>query len=443
VRDGAGPVQSGQTVHCHIVPSTLDLKVPVLLDGDVNLAFLTKSVRFADAAFPTKALTDYLQDATTILGGRPVPTVDVPLQGPTIDGAIPPASTVNVNVASTTAVLPPRVTSAVPDIALPNMGVPAPSSDNGLSGVPGLLGALAGTIPIPALAPVQLAVTWRIEKVDGSPAPSGSYAQVPGGSASGTDVFFLFFGDLQELTQTGPTPTTFLVIATVTLTVPNATPVTLDLPAIPIVVPGIPIPTLMLLSNATNFGVSNVLDDDMARMVMVPSNSRIASLASLTNALNSMVVPVIQQLSILPTPPWWAPGLLGTLGQLVSLVTSYTPVGDRYPLPVVVADRVPDASAIDYSSGWFDNFDEEDRSVLLLGIPGTKLSLSSEDDLQGNRMDITTGSALFVILNDLGKPTEFVPGTAPPGAPADYTNPTVTNIGGIEDSLEGIGFNQP
>src|SRR4051794_17610000 len=84
VRDGTGPVTSGQLVHFHIKPTTLDLQVPVLLDGNVNLAFLTKSVRFADALFPTTDLPSYLADATKVIGGVPVPSMQVPMQGPTL-----------------------------------------------------------------------------------------------------------------------------------------------------------------------------------------------------------------------------------------------------------------------------------------------------------------------------------------------------------------------
>ena len=442
VRDGTGPVSSGQTVHFHTVPTTLSLQVPVLLDGAVDLAFLTKSVRFADAAFPSTDLVSYLQNPATILGGLPVPTLQVPMQGPTLPGAIPPATQVNVNVLPAGPFLPPRVADSAPAVQLPTMTPSAVNPRDVLSGVPGLLGALAGTIPIPALLPVQVSVTWSIHKADGTPAPADSYAQAPGGNASGTDVFFIFFGLVQPLTTTGLAPSTFLVVATVTLTV-GTTSVSVSLPAIPVVVPGIPIPTLMLLSNSQSFGVNNVGDDDMARMVMVPADSPIGDLASLTNVINGTVLPVLQQLSFLPTPPAWAPGLLGTLGQLLGLINSYTPVGDRYPLVVVRADRVHDTSSIKFSSSFWgsDDFDDEDESVLFIGVAGQKLSLCTDDDLQGTRMDITTGTEMFVIINDLGTPASFLP--AIPAVPLPgYQAPAVTTTGNVKNNLESIGINQ-
>lgn len=101
----------------------------------------------------------------------------VPMQGPTLPGAIPPAVQVNVSTTGTNTLLPPRVADAAPVVALPTMSVPDAKAADALSGVPGLLGRLAGTIPIPALAPVQLSVMWTIEKADTTPASPDTYAQ--------------------------------------------------------------------------------------------------------------------------------------------------------------------------------------------------------------------------------------------------------------------------
>jgi hypothetical protein len=438
VRDGSGPLQPGQLVRLHIEPKNLDLKVPVLLDGQLDLSFLTKSVRFSDAAFPAQALLDYLQDPATILGGMPVPELEVPMQGPTLPGAIPMGVQVNVTGGGG-AFLPPRVATPAPDVQLPAMAAPPPSPENALSGVPGVLGELAGSIPIPALVPVQLDVTWTVTALNGSPVASGDFDRI----GNGTDVLFLFYGSLEELTSAPPTPKTFLVHATVTLTLPGTAPVSVDLPAVPLVVPPIPIPTLMLLSNKTKFGVDSIADDDdNARMVMVPGNSRIHDLASLTTALND-TVGLIGQLTAIPNPPFWSFGLLGTLGTLIDLVNSYAPTGDRFPLPVVQSDVVGDTSSIKFSSSTFgtDDFDDEDEAVLLIGIPATKLSLTTDDDLGGDRMDIFTGTEMFVIVEDLGNPLDFKPQPLQ-SPPQDYLPPSVTNTPSVKNNLESIGLNQ-
>jgi hypothetical protein len=170
-------------------------------------------------------------------------------------------------------------------------------------------------------------------------------------------------------------------------------------------------------------------DDDTALMVMVPNSSPIANnVVSLVTVLNDTQA-LLQQLQNLPAPPPWSPGLLGTLGTLIGLINSYTPVGDRYPLPIVRADVVKDPSNISFSPGLGDNFDDSDESVLFIGIQGYKLSLNG-----GDRMDLITGPEMFVIVEDLGNPTSFQPSGG--GA-------SVSDAPGIKDSLERIEFYLP
>jgi hypothetical protein len=57
-------------------------------------------------------------------------------------------------------------------------------------------------------------------------------------------------------------------------------------------------------------------------------------------------------------------------------------------------------------------------------------------------MDIVTGTEMFVIVNDLGSPLDFLPqpaATPPPG----YMPPSVSNTPSVKDNLESIGINQP
>lgn len=438
VREGVGPLQPGQVVRLHLEPKTLDLKVPVLLDGQLNLSFLTKSIRFADAAYPSQALVDYLQAPDTILGGMPVPEIEIPMQGPTLLGDIPMGVQVNVTGAGGT-FLPPRVTSAVPSLELPAMEVPTPSKDNALSGVPGLLGEVAGTIPIPALVPVKLDVKWKVTTLEGSRASSKDFSPI----GTGIDALFVFYGtvngQVKELTTAPPELSTFLVYATVTLSLPGTPPVKVDLPPIPLIVLPIMIPTIVLLSNHIKFGTGTVAtDDDNARVIMVPSRSPIQDLNSLTSVLNNFVT-LLNQLTTVPGPPSWSPGLLGTLGKLIDLVNSYVPINDRFPLVVVRSDAVGDASSIRYSPGDTDNFDDEDEAVLLIGAPRKKLTLTTGDNFGGTVMHIITGTAMFVIIEDLGKPKEFEP-KVPTPTPAGFKAAAVTNTTRLKNNLETIGF---
>jgi len=437
VREGAGPLQPGQLVRLHLEPKTLDLKVPVLLDGQLNVSFLTKSIRFADAAYPSQALVDYLQAPNTILGGMPVPEIEIPMQGPTLPGDIPMGVQVNVTGAGGT-FLPPRVTTVAPDLKLPAMEVPIASKDNALSGVPGLLGEIAGTIPIPALVPVKLDIKWKVTNVNGRRVSAASYSQI----GTGIDALFLFYGTPKELTTAPPQPTTFLIHATVTLSLPGTPPVHVALPVIPLIVLPILIPTIALLANKTKFGTASIAtDDDNARMVMVPSSSPIQDLSSLTTVLNNFVE-LLNQLTTVPGPPSWSPGLLGTLGKLIDLVNGYVVVNDRFPLVVVRADAVGDTSDIRYAPGDGDNFDDEDEAVMLVGIPKTKLTLATGDNFGGTVMNISTGSEMFVIIEDLGLPTTFEPKPLTTNKPSGYKAASVTNKPHVKNNLEAIGFNQ-
>lgn len=536
--DNTGPVTPGQLVNFHIEPATLDLKVPAFVSGDLDLSFLTKSIRFLDATFPGGGVADYLATAGAILGGMPVATMEVPMQGPTLQGAIPEGITINTATPGTP-VLPPRVTGAVPSVVLPTMTVPTAAAADGLSGVPGLLGKLDGSIPIPALVPVEMSVQWKVTKLDGTPVDSGSYTQLGSGAA----VSFLFYGALQEANRySPPTPQTFLVVATVTLhlgidppagtygpimvsnqgtaaitagstsplenydiavvfvtggtvgtagisyktstdngmtygpvtplgtsttlTVPGtgvsfslaagtintneAITVTvtgqgfyrsLDLPPVPVIVPAIPIPTLALLSNKKSFGASTIAtDDDNARAIFVPDMSPIGDLSSFNATINGLVG-ILNNLTSIPAPPTWAPGLLGTIGTLVNLVNSYLPIGDRYPMQFVRQDAVGDTSSIKYSSSFWgtDDFDEEDESMLVIGVPGTHVKLGTDDNFGGNLLDVITGTEMFVVVDDFDNPMTFLP--PPAGLPPPYQPPSVMETGGhVTDSLESIGF---
>lgn len=537
--DNTGPVTPGQIVNFHIEPATLDLKVPAFVSGDLDLSFLTKNIRFADATFPSGAVADYLASAGAILGGMPVANMEVPMQGPTLPGAIPDGITINTATPGTP-VLPPRVTSGAPSVALPTMTPSTPDVADALSGVPGLLGKLDGSIPIPALVPVEMSVQWKITKLDGTPVDSGSFAQLGTGAA----VSFLFYGALQEANRYAPpTAQTFLVTATVTLhlsidppagtygpimvsnpgsasiaagstsplddynvvvlfvaggTVGTAGisyqtsldngmtygPVTplgtsttltvpasgvsfslgagtintnetvtvavtgqgfkrsLDLPPVPVIVPAIPIPTLALLSNKKSFGVSTIAtDDDNARAIFVPDRSPIGDLSSLNATINGLVG-ILNNLTSLPAPPTWSPGLLGMIGTLMNLVNSYLPIGDRYPMVFVRQDAVGDTSSIKYSSSFWgtDDFDDEDESVLLIGVPGSHLKLGTDDNFGGNILDVLTGTEMFVVVNDFDNPMSFQP-TPPAIPPPGYQPPSVMESGGhVTDGLESIGF---
>ena len=99
-RDGGAQISPGQVVHVRVVsPDLSQLNVPVITSGDVSVTWLAKSVRFGDA-LPApleetktfaQSIADYLGSTANVIGGMPIPAVQVPVQGPPLKGAIPPA----------------------------------------------------------------------------------------------------------------------------------------------------------------------------------------------------------------------------------------------------------------------------------------------------------------------------------------------------------------
>src|SRR5205814_1720249 len=123
VREGPRNVSPGQPVTVAVVPSTDGLTVPVLAAGDVNVFWLTKNVRFADANVVPPPLQN-----VQILGGMPIP-----------------------NVTGTT------------------------------QGVPGVIAELAGTVPIPVQVPVSVKVRWIVTDDQGQPLTEGTDYLAPDG----------------------------------------------------------------------------------------------------------------------------------------------------------------------------------------------------------------------------------------------------------------------
>src|SRR5437588_3992781 len=282
VRDGPQEVAPGQSVRVHLVPPTIDLNVPAVMAGEVSLTFLTKEVRFADALgvrIPAGSdapdLEGYIADATEVLGGQPIADVEVPLEGPPLEGARPPFTQVNIAEVVGTGPLPQITTTTPPspvaanpaDIGtLPTLPAIAGDAGNALSGVPGLIGQLVGAIPVPVMAPVQLTVAWKVTRGGSDVGSSPTTWELIG---SGADVQFVFAQAFDELTNAGPTLAHFQIVASVTLTVGSDSAIR-DLPPVPVDVPTIGIPSMAALFNTSGFGgASPGTDDDKAVMVLV------------------------------------------------------------------------------------------------------------------------------------------------------------------------------
>ncbi|HEX2079633.1 MAG TPA: hypothetical protein VHG08_18040, partial [Longimicrobium sp.] len=134
---GAAQPVAGQPVTAGIVPPLDQLQVTDVLNGNLNLTWVTKDVRYNAA---------------------------------TLEPSLLPAD------------LNPRILGGIP------LGGVSP-----LPGVPGVLGQLAGTIPLSSAAsiPVGLEVEWSVRHPSGAPLTPGTDFLAPAGLTSpGVNIIF-------------------------------------------------------------------------------------------------------------------------------------------------------------------------------------------------------------------------------------------------------------
>jgi hypothetical protein len=415
VRDGSQQVAPGRPVRIHLVPPSIDLEVPALM--------------LAVAPSGTDQLPDlngYLSDATKVVGGQPIPQVDLGITGPPLKGAALPVSV---------------VANDPTDIGtLPSLETASATAANALSGVPGLIAQLVGAVPIPVMAPVQLSVTWRVQRDGQDVASSQDTWQLIG---SGPDVQFVFAQVFAELTSAGPTIAHFEVIASVTLSVGSDSVGPTDLPPVPVDVPAIGIPTIGALFNTSQFGGANPgTDDDKAVMLLVPSNSPIKDQTSLNQAIQTVTTAVNGVTASPLTTASLAAQLalfLTGLGRVGSALSGYVGGAAKWPIQVVTGDAndgVGDLSSVPYDDELLpgDDFDDEVYSAILVAVPNVHLLLATDDDYKGTKLTISTGPEMVIAV------PSFDQGQLGNVIPAGVTGSAVVNHGGDSEDVEDGNF---
>ena len=416
VRDSTAPVSAGTPLHFHLDPRSLDLDLPDQLEGRINLTFFTKSVRFADALLPTQgpdapSLEQYLRDASKVVGGQPVAQFQVPLPGPSLQGAIPPTTQVNVAAAISTVagtVTPPPISQTVtpaPVTAAPQaitrfptaQAVAADATDV-LSGVPGLLGQVSGTVPLLVRSPVAISVSWKVLDENDAVVEPGPETFRFVGPENASDVVLQFAAQslFVELTLDSPPVRQFKLVATVTLEAGTRTSGEVPLPAVPITLPAIPVPTVAILYQFRNYAGQT--------LICVPSASPVdtgnpaAHVRALLSSLRAAVAPLA--------------GSIPQLGFLARDVVDYF-ARSAGSAVIVKADSISNLQRVQLR-GWdlfqdgfnTDGMRAEDvfESLILVGPPGRMLDLFNAqqlDSLQG-QLTVTTGLGLLVKVPDLG-----------------------------------------
>jgi len=406
-RDGGTTVLAGQPVHVGVTsPDFSKLSVPVLVPGDVTLSWLAKSVRFGDA-LPApigtdgmghpKSLADSLKDylvAANVIGGTPIAGVQVPIEGPPLKGAIPPTTTIGIGISTIAGnVAPPNVVAnpvPIPNspATLPNippLAPNAPAAGDVLSGIPGLLGQIAGTIPVLVSAPVTMSVTWEVRNGDQVLA-EGTGFLAPQGLA-GANIELIFAPVFKELGQEGVS--TLTITATITLHALTESVVVMP-PPLTVVVPDVGIPRVFVGFRHANFAPQSGGDSGFA-FVMVPGGYPFRTFDQLSQLLTTLQTTLANLHSFASIA-----GFLTGLGQLVDAVPTQPSLQFR------AADQIGDLEDVVFESHWYGDYDadEEISSALFIGVPGSAFQLFNEDDFDDSdgRITLTTGTQMWAAL---------------------------------------------
>ena len=298
-------------------------------------------------------------------------------------------------------------------------------------GVPGLIGQITGTIPIPSPVDVSMNVTWTLRS---GPQPTDplliagtDYVAPSGLSAAAATVLFL--PQTVEATSGTPTPAavTRYIHAAVTLSGAGVTTTPRNLPAIPVTVPGVGIPTVLLTSID-----ANLLG---AALVMVPANSPFTSLAALTPALNTLQ----STLAPLSTVARFAAFLAG-LSDLVGPLVSQPNIQFRQ------ADSIANLNDITLiQRAWYENdteAEDELSSIIVIGHTGRNVECFNARDFGTGegKFTLTVPGQLVAFSKNLHSAT---PASGPNGNELTVNNAATGGwfyTGSFGDSLSSVRF---
>lgn len=380
---GSGEPKPGELLTAQLAPPIDELDVTDVLSGDLDLTFIAKEVLFDDPD-PESSLA--LTDLATAITGSQKPV--------TATGGL-------VN----------------------------------LPGVPGLLGQVKGTMPLPmsASVPVQVSVRWEVLDESGR-ALAGDQFTAPSGLNAPT-LRIAFVPEVAELTTSGPpAPRIRLLRATVSLTANGVTVGPRTLPDLRVPVPALPIPVVLAMFVHTNFQARHG-DDDGALLLVVPANSPLKSLSQLQPRLNTLQ----SVLGNLSSFGGFAAFLLG-LNDLVSAVNATKSANIQFRSTDAIKN-LNDITLI--QNDWHTNdieAEDELSSLILVGPTGKGVQCSNARDHNDGEGQFTvrTGAEMVAVIRNLHSKNPAVgPGTVsvqkePPGG---WFNPD-----SFGDALSSIRF---
>ncbi len=282
-------------------------------------------------------------------------------------------------------------------------------------GVPGILGALKGTIPIPVLNtvlqsdPVRTDVKWKVKDEHGNIVSDlewkvgvvgvgasgvGGEITIPfGGSPFPLNIHFLPL--FTELTNSNPINLIVkrTVVCSVRLDTLGISTGWIDLPPIDIFLPVIPVPTIAAFFEHENFtGLS---------LVLVPSNSPLDPLDInvVTNALDL----VNNSISSLKEAGSFLNLFIGELVNIKNILNSINNVTFRK------TDEIPNLRDVELESASFWDWNgtvasDEFTSMILIGPPRRQIKCFNDTDFNSGQgqFNLTLGAELLVEVHYLG-----------------------------------------
>jgi hypothetical protein len=311
-------------------------------------------------------------------------------------------------------------------------------------GVPGLLGILTGTIPLPieVTAPKTFTVTlvdvrWRVRDANGQAvagvswslagAPSGTSGDIAPPIGRALDPLTLVF-DLAFAEQTSSFQPLIQrrLEASVRLQAGGVSTGWIDLPPVDLQLPVIPVPTIAVFCQDTNFG-SN-------KLVVVPGNSPFDqdTLQAAFQTLRDTLDPLRSTFSFL--------GLFLDAAGTVADLLSGGNVAFRK------ADEISNLNDIDLESGFFNDTEAEDElsSLILVGPPHRRIEGFNDQSFSTSQgqIDVTIGTELIVQVASLhsASPASIPPGRVGVPFPPDGSRFLFHDITTFGDELSSLRF---
>ena len=352
----------GQLITASLVPASPLLDVSELANGILNLAVTSKDVLYKNAnVIPVPAAAapgdfggDLLAGTVNAAGGQPFP---------------------------------------------PPLGALGGSTVATLTNIPGLLGQIFGTLAIPQLK-VRIQIKWVVRKNGKILDESTDFLALQGIRSPAVSLTLPpTIHEMRLDTITIPRLDVACLHAEVSLSLGSTSLPTLVVPAAPILLLPLLLPSVVAIFSEPNFGV---LKPTMT-LVVVPRHSPLSSLKPLLDELNK-IQNVISGLSSLAQFAGW---LLG-LSELTNALT------DQPRVRFVSTDKIDSFDDVDIKPGPLfgllgdDNFDDVAKSILMLGVEGTKAWFYNDDNQttggdQGYYALEVQKDKLYVMVRDLAQ----------------------------------------